>query len=162
MHREPTEDDPGAWHRRFAVEANNRAWKLSEKSELTAEERSELLDAAHAAAHHWSKIGTQVQVERSHLLLGRVHALLGNGPLAIEFATAAFASMASGDRAPWEIALSHAVLANAAATMGDARLHAERYMEAQAFGDRLEGDERDLFRATFDLIPEPRSSPSTG
>jgi len=41
MPQQPTEEDLRKWHRRFAVEANNRAWTLSEKPELTTEERSE-------------------------------------------------------------------------------------------------------------------------
>jgi hypothetical protein len=162
MPEEPTEEQLRTWHRRFAVEANNRAWTLCEKPDLTSEERSELLDAAHAASHHWQKVGTEAQVAQAHLLLGRVHALLGHGPLAMQFATAAFDSIASRDCATWETAFAHAILANAAATSGDTQVHAKRYAEAKALGEQLESAERDLFLATFTLIPEPRSSRETG
>lgn len=162
MPEEPTEDQLRTWHRRFAVEANNRAWTLCEKSDLTSEERSELLDAAHAAAHHWQKIGTEALVAQAHLLLGRVHALLGHGPLAMKFATAAFDSITSRDCETWEAAFAHAILADAAATSGDTRVHAKRYAAAKALGEQLESEEKDLFLATFTLIPEPRSSGETG
>ena len=61
MPEQPAEETAQTWHRRFAVEANNRAWALSEKTELATKERTELLYAAYAAAHHWSKIGTEQQ-----------------------------------------------------------------------------------------------------
>jgi hypothetical protein len=38
----PTEDELRGWHRRFAVEANDRVWTLTEKLEVTSEERTEL------------------------------------------------------------------------------------------------------------------------
>lgn len=141
------------------MEANNRAWGLSEKPELTSAEKSELLHAAHAAAHHWSKIGTSAQVAQSDLLLGRVHALLGHGDLAVGFATTAFQSITSSDSAPWEIAFAHAILANAGDASGDSQLHSEHYAQAKAMGESLKDPEdKELFLATFDLIPAPRSS----
>lgn len=103
MPEQPTEENLKTWHRRFAVEANNGAWTLSEKTELATEEMSELLYAAYAAAHHWSKIGTEEQIAHAELLLGRVHALLGHGELAMKFATAAFNSMTSRNSEPWEL-----------------------------------------------------------
>ena len=163
MPEQPTEEDLKTWHRRFAVEANNRAWALSEKPELTPTEQSELLHAAHAAAHHWSKVGTAVHVARAELLLGRVQALLGHGTLAMTFATAAFDSISSRDAKSWEVAFAHAILANAAAASGNTQMHAQHYMEAKALGDSLiDPEEKSRFLATFQLIPIPRSSRGTG
>jgi hypothetical protein len=162
MTEQPSEEDLTKWHRRFAVEANNRAWTLAEKPELTSEERTELLYAAYAAAHHWSKIGTIAQVALAELLLGRVHAVLGHGDLAMKFATSAFNAINSRETEPWEVAFAHAILANAAAVSGDAELHAQHYVQAKALGESLETQDRDLFRATFDLIPTPRQSRQTG
>jgi hypothetical protein len=163
MPEQPTEEDLRKWHRRFAVESNNRAWTLSEKRELTTEEMSELLDAAHAASHHWSKIGTAAQIAQADLLLGRVHALLGHGELAMKFATAAFDSITSRDCAPWEVAFAHAILANAAAASGNAEMHAQHYAEAKVLGESLmDPQDKSLFLATFDLIPAPLPSRGTG
>jgi hypothetical protein len=157
MPEQPAEETVQTWHRRFAVEANNRAWALSEKTELATKERTELLYAAYAAAHHWSKIGTEQHTARAELLLGRVHALLGHGDLAMTFATAAFHSIVSRNSEPWEIAFAHAILANAAAISGDSQLHAEHYKEAKAVGESLvDKEDRDIFLATFRVIPTPR------
>jgi hypothetical protein len=43
---QPAEKNVQIWHRRFAVEANNRAWALSEMADLADEEKIELLYAA--------------------------------------------------------------------------------------------------------------------
>jgi hypothetical protein len=138
---------------RFAVQANNRAWTLSEKPELTTDEISEMLDAAHAASHHWSRIGTPVERARADLLLGQVHARLGQGRLAMRFPTAAFDAITSRDSEPWEVAFAHAILASAAAASGNTRLHAEHYVRAKELGERLDTNDKEIFLATFNLIP---------
>lgn len=150
------EEQRRALHRQLAMEANNRAWALSEKPGLTNQDHATLLDAAHAAAYHWRAIGTPEQVGHADLLLGRVHALLGHGALAMTFATAAFQSITSRDCARWEAAFAHAILAHAAAVAGDTREHARSYAEAKSLGAQLDGEDEKLFRATFTLIPAPR------
>ena len=66
----PTNDEElQKWHRWFAVESNNRAWRLSEAASRSDAEDNEMLNAAHAAAFHWSKVGTEIhaaRVVRSH------------------------------------------------------------------------------------------------
>jgi hypothetical protein len=156
MPEQPTEEIR-TWHRKFAVEANNRAWALSEKTELATTERTELLYAAYAAAHHWSKIGTEEHAARAELLLGRIHALLGHGDLAMTFATAAFNSIVSRNSEPWEVAFAHAILANAAAASGNSELHAAHYEKAKVLGDSLvDNEDKGIFLATFRLIPPPQ------
>ena len=161
MTEQPSEQDRKQWHRRFAVEANNRAWTLTEQPHLTADERAELLDAAHAAAHHWNQIGTATQVAQAELLLGRVHAILGHADLALQYATSAFNAITSSGADPSQAAFAHAILANAAAVSGHAELHAEHYSQARALGETLGARDRDLFRATLDLIPAPGQSRRT-
>ena len=156
MSEQPADEDLKKWHRHFAVAANNRAWTLSEKPGLEDSEGSELLDAAHGAAHHWRAIGTPAQLAQSNLLLGRVHALLGHGALAMPYATAALKAIQASDAAPWELAFAHAILANAGAAAGEAQVHARHYAEAQRLGDSLaDAEDREIFSATFRLIPRP-------
>jgi len=163
MNEEPSDQEIRDWHRRFGVQANNRAWTLSELSSLEAEEKIELLYAAYAAAHHWSKIGTEDQMASAQLLLGRVHALLGHAALAMEFATAAFGRITSRDSAPWEVAFAHAVLADAAAISQEPELHREHYLKARELGEGLDDpQDKELFLATFDLIPAPGTKDAGG
>ncbi len=146
------------WHRRFAAEANNRAWRLSEAMSRSSEENGEMLDAAHAAAFHWRTAGTQVHAARADLLLAHVHALLGHGLIAMSYARASFDSVTSRVAPDWEVAFAHAVLANAASAAGDRALHAHHYALAKEIGSRLaEAEERQIFEATFSRIPTPGS-----
>jgi hypothetical protein len=155
MPEQPT-GDLQKWHRHFAGTANNRAWTLCEQSGLTPEDHAELLDAAHAAAYHWRAIGTPAQIAHANLLLGRTHALLGHGTLAMHYAIAAFEAFQAGDAAPWERAFAHAILANAAAAADDSALHAQHYAEAQTLGESLtDPEDRQIFAATFKQIPAP-------
>ncbi|MEQ1758828.1 MAG: hypothetical protein ABL986_10950 [Vicinamibacterales bacterium] len=143
------------WHKRFAVDANNRAWALSELPTLTEDEQREMLVAAHASAYHWSVIGTPTHHARADLLLGRVYALLGHGGPAQQFASRALAGISASQPEMWELAFAHAVQANAAAIAGDASTHADHYARASRLGEQLDGEDRDIFLKTFSLIPVP-------
>ena len=162
MPEQPSEQDVRMWHRWFAVEANNLAWTLSGRANLGVQEKTELVYAAYASAYHWSKVGTEEHMARAELLLGRVHALLGQGDLAMRCATAAFRSITSRESEPWEVAFAHAILANAAAASGDHQAHGEHYAQARALGEGLtDVQDKSLFFATFNLIPAPDTSSGT-
>jgi hypothetical protein len=144
------------WNRWFAVECNNRAWRLSEASTRTASENDEMLDCAHAAALHWGKVGTELQRARSTMLLAHVHALLGFGPSAMNFAKVSFDYVCSHESPAWEVAFAHAVLANAAAAAHDRENHVKHHAIAQSLGNVLpNAEERAIFNATFRVIPVP-------
>ena len=153
---EQSQDEAAIWHRRFGVECNNAAWRLAEAASRTPAEDEEMLHSAHAAALHWGRIGTPLHAARAEMLLGHVHALLGNGQLAVRYARAAYDYVMAHDSAPWEIAFAHAVLANAAHAAGDARTHATEYATAAEQGSALGNDEeRAIFTATFCRITMP-------
>ena len=154
MHDAIPEDELRKLHKYFAIECNNRAWRLSEAALRSAPEDREMLDAAHAAAFHWSKVGTELHAARAGMLLGHVHALLGNADLAMRHARSSFDFLTARDDTPaWETAFAHAVLANAAAAARDRATHAEHYARARALGAALDDDDRPYFDATFKTIP---------
>jgi hypothetical protein len=156
MSQPPSAEDQARWHRWFAVECNNRAWHLADQASRTAAEADEMLDAAHAAALHWAQVGTPLNHARAQMLLGHVHALLGHGALAQRFARASHAHLTSIDTPDWEIAFSHAVMANAAAAAHDAEAHRRHHAAARAAGDAIaDGADRTIFEATFARIPTP-------
>ncbi len=156
MAEQPSDEEIRQWHRRFAVEANNRAWRLSESAVRSAADDAEMLNGAHAAALHWGKVGTELHAARADMLLGHVHALLGHGGLAMRYASASFDYLTARDCPDWERAFAHAVLANAASSANDARLHSHHYALAKALGLALPNPEdREIFEATFRRIPAP-------
>ena len=83
--------------RRFAVSANNEAWEILERPARSPEETDQMLNAAHAAAWHWGRIGGAVQRLRARYLLATAHAVAGSGTQAIRHGQAALASMEAGD-----------------------------------------------------------------
>lgn len=150
-------DDEPAWRRRLGSAANNRGWSLAEKLSRSAEEDQEMLNAAHASMHLWSTIGTARNVALGELLLGQVHALLGNSKYAVQYTTAALDYFTSNEAAPWELALVHAVHANAAHCCGNAALHESSYRQAEALVASLpDPEEREIIQATMNVIPRPR------
>ena|SRR2546423_7783652 len=157
-----SEDAPAAQelekaHHWFAVECNNRAWKLAEQMSRSPAEDEEMLHCAHAAALHWAKIGTGLNNARATMLLAHAHALLGDGKRALHYARESFAFVTShDDRPPWEVALAHAVLAHAAAANDERSLHATHYTRAKSLGGALtDAEESAVFEATFRVIPAP-------
>lgn len=145
------------WTRRFAIECNNRAWRLSEQRARSRAEDAEMLHAAHAAAFHWSKVGTELNKSRATMLLAHVHALLGIGQSAKSYASQAFEYVLSHESPPWEVAFAHAVLSNAASAAGDHVLHAKHYDIAAKLGAALQDpEERAIFDATYNVVPQPK------
>lgn len=156
MTEPPSDEETRKWHRRFAVDCNNRAWRLSEQSARSAADDAEMMNAAHAAALHWSKVGTDLHNARAAMVLGHVHALLGHGDLALGYARASFEYVSSHESDAWEIAFAHAVLAGAASSAKDGALHWHHYALAKQKGQALENaEERKIFEATFRGIPMP-------
>ena len=153
---EPSEqDDTQRWHKRFAVECNNRAWALSVQTRSTAEDR-EMLDAAHASAWHWAQVGSELNRMRATMLVAEVHASLGMGASALALAETARRYFLGRDTPDWEIACAHAVYAHAAHAAGHAAEHRDAYGLASAALAAI-GDEEDrkIIAKTFDQVPRP-------
>ena len=155
MTPQPSPDDLQKWHRWFAIECNNQAWQLSEAPTRSGAQDDEMLSLAHAAAWHWTAVGTPHNVALARMLLGQVHALLGQGDLALKHARASFDFVTSRESDPWEVAFAHAVLAHAGAATRDAAAHANHYTQAKALGEALGPEDREIFDATFRRIPAP-------
>ena len=151
----PEGNDPQAWHRYFAIEANNRAWGLA-AGPRTPEQDRELLDAAHAAAFHWDVAGEDLHRARATLLLAEAHALLGLGPSALAYATEVRDFFAGREAPDWEVAFVHTVLAHAAAADGDAALHASAYAAARAGLDAVaDPEDKAIVLEPFEQVPKP-------
>lgn len=156
MNEAVSPEEVAKWTRWFAIECNNRAWRLSEQPSRSPAEGEEMLHSAHAAALHWGKVGTEQHRARATMLLAHVHALLGLGESAMRHAKQSFDFVAAHESPAWEVAFAHAVLANAAAAAGDAALHARHHAIARTLADALpDEEERAAFEATFRVVPVP-------
>lgn len=154
---EPLEDEQQALaHRYFAAECNNACWVLTTAHRTSAQDE-EMLNLAHAAAFHWSVVGETLHHMRADQLLAHVHALLGLGGTALSYARTCHSYFTGRDDTPdWELAFTHAILAQAAFAAGDDKLHASAYAEAQtALQAIADPEDRSIVEDTFALIPAP-------
>ena len=145
-----------AWHRRFAAAANNRVWDLSVQARNAAEDQ-EMLNAAHASAWHWAKVGTELNRMRATMLLAEVHALLGLGQSALAYAEEMRAYFLKVQPPDWEMAFVHAVHSHAAAAAGETDKHRNSYVLAAAALEAISNEEeRRNVASTFLHVPKPK------
>jgi nicotinamide mononucleotide (NMN) deamidase PncC len=153
MPQQATDSEPKEWHKRFAAQANNRAWELS-VLDRTAEQDREMLDAAHASAWHWSAVGTELNRMRATMLLAEVHALLGFGASALHYAEEMRTYFVGRETADWELAFTHVIHAHAASAAGAVETHRIAYGNAlvaiKAIADE---EDRTIVNKTFQQVP---------
>ncbi|MBS1561783.1 MAG: hypothetical protein JSS89_09275 [Bacteroidetes bacterium] len=156
MSQRPLEEDIKKWHRWFGVEFNNEAWRLTELPSRTPEQTESMLHHAHAAALHWSTIGTADNTAKAWALLAQAHALAGNGAIATMYAQQNFDHLAKREAADWELAFAHIIVANAAHASGDHARHAAYYASAEALGNAIaDPEDKAIFLQTFTTAPRP-------
>lgn len=148
-------EEAPAWHRRFAAAGNNRAWDLSEQTRNSAEDQ-EMLNAAHASAWHWTKVGSELNRMRATMLLAELHALLGFGQSALAYAEEMRAYFLGVQSPAWEMAFVHVVHAHAASAAGETEKHRASYGLAVAAIEAVSNEEeRRVVASTFSHVPRP-------
>ncbi len=152
----PTAEEVSSWQKRLAAQANNQAWRLSESTSRSPAESEEMLHAAHAAMYFWSIVGNPGNRAHAAQLLAHVYALLGRGEDAAAYLSASSAHFANTDCAPWEVAISHAVAANVAASLNDRLRHEEHYEKARDLIAALpDPEDRNILLPTLNVVPVP-------
>lgn len=155
----PDAKDPNeqvTWQRRFAAEANDRAWALGEQLQRTADESEAMIQAAHAASYLWRIVGDDRQQAHADQLLAHAYALAGIQGPAQRYGARALAFFTTAASAPWELALAHAVAANVAACTGNTRAHRAHHATARQRVDALlDPEDKRILEATMRGIPAP-------
>ncbi|MEM1354949.1 MAG: hypothetical protein AAGH88_08700 [Planctomycetota bacterium] len=113
------------WTKWFAIEHNNRAWSLAELAERTNTEQREMINAAHAAALHWSRIGQAINGYRADQLLCWVYALTGDATRAAEYGQRCAAAVDADleGLSSWDRSFQTLVDAMVAKASGDGKNH---------------------------------------
>jgi hypothetical protein len=150
------EAESAAWHKRFAASCNNLAWDLATQPRTKAQDQ-EMLDAAHASAWHWGRVGTELNRMRAQMLLAEVHALLGLGTSAFRLAEGMREYFLGRDDTPaWELAFTHAIYAHAAYAAQRPEEHRRAHGEAVAALQALaDPEDREMVEKTFSQVPAP-------
>ncbi|MEQ8689325.1 MAG: hypothetical protein RIC89_00610 [Pseudomonadales bacterium] len=158
MKNSPEDAKPENWHRFFAVESNNRAWELASLATRTHDQNAEMLNCAHAAALHWSRIGTELNNIRAKSLLAEVHALLGFGNSAFELSKEVKGYFADRETDDWELALVHTIHAHAASAASEHAEYESSYALAiSAINAIADEEDRKIVLETFNQVPKPHS-----
>ena len=155
MAERPQPEEIAKWHRWFAVEANNRAWQLTEQEEPTDEQRAETLLAAYASVYHWSQAGTEKHKAMGEMLLARAHVVAREPEAALRYAKSSYDYFTTHESDPWQVAFAHALIADAAALAGDSETHRHHYEIARKAGEGLGEEDRAVFLSTFNRVPAP-------
>ena len=151
-----TPEEVARWQRKFAAQANNRAWRLSESAARSAEEDEEMLQAAHTSMYFWKIVGSAGNRAHAAQLLAHVYALLKLPNPALHYFAQAEPFFLDRDCEPWEKACAYAVKASVAAAAGHAEAHATSYREAERLIAALpDPEDREILDATFRVIPKP-------
>ena len=151
----PDSEQINKMHRYFAVECNNRAWELAEQSSRSPDEDAELMTTAHAAAYHWSKVGTPINDIRARQLLAEVHAQSGDGARALALAESCREFFEQEEGSEWDRAFTSLELAFAHAVSGHRDEAAQFLEEASRRGEQIaEKGERDFFVETHQRIAD--------
>jgi hypothetical protein len=142
-------------HRGLAAESFNASWALLER-DRTDDEDLELLEDALASRHHWRAVGGLQQIAISDWMVSRCFAELGNGGLALRFATAAL--RAQPDDAPaWLRASLLEGLARAHAANGDQAARDEAVVRAAtALAEERDPEDRELIADQLASVPPAR------
>ena len=156
MANESEPDEARKWHRRFAAECNNLTWDLIEVSAHNEADGQRMLQAAHAAAFHWSVVGTPLNVARAELTLSRAYAVLGVGRPAAFYAERFGRYCEANPVADWDKAFAQVALAHAAALLGDSEAHRRSYEAATRAIAAIAGEgDRKVVEADLGRVPKP-------
>jgi hypothetical protein len=134
-------------HRWFAVEFNNQAWDLVEKSSRTVDETQQMIHLAHASALHWQAVGTALNSQRGENLLATVYAVAGDATAAVRHAERCLSLSVqnANEESPFDRATALGCAALAHRLAGDAAQADRLRTLAQAAAERLDADDRAVF-----------------
>ena len=112
--------DVALGHRKFAAAAFNHCWDFIDMASRTDDDVRQMLDAAHASSWHWRHRGDATPQNRSiaDWQLSRVHALAGNGAMALDYGNLSLVT-ANETGLPFYISYAYEAIARANWVLGN-------------------------------------------
>jgi len=138
-------------HRWFAVEFNNQAWDLVEKSSRTADQTQQLIHLAHASVLHWQSVGNALNQQRGENLLATVYVVAGDATAAVRHAERCLSLSVENvkEESPFDRATALGCAARAHALAGDAAQADRLRTLALAAAAALDDEERGVFEKLY-------------
>jgi DNA-binding transcriptional MerR regulator len=147
--------DP-ATHRALGAGLFNRTWDLLETEDRALAQNDEMIDTAHASAHHWRQVGNTANAARGHWMLARVYATLGRGEPALHHARRCVAVLEAGGEGieDWDFPAAAEAMARALAVSGDLAGAAEwKARAAEAASTIAEEGDRKVIEGDLATLP---------
>ena len=138
-------------HRWFAVECNNQAWELVEKTSRTPEEVQQMLHLAHASVLHWQSAGNALNAQRGECLLASAHVAAGEAAAAVRHAERCLSLSVQNakEESPFDRATALGCGARAHAIAGN-HAQADRLRTlAKSVATALDDEERAVFEKLY-------------
>ena len=133
----------------------NETWELIEAPDRSGEQDLAMLTAAVASRWHWAKVGGPEELATGDWQIAHVLSLLGEGSLAMRFATRALAVAEAEGWSGWRLASMHEGMARACATAGDVSKR-DRHIAASEAALATETDDEDRAVIAAQLATVPR------
>ena len=142
-------------HKYFAVQCFNDCWNFLERTDLSEDEKLEMLHTTHASAYHWLKRPDAKPENRNRALwqLSRAYVVAGEAGAARYYAQLGLDHCLRYGIGDWDLAFAYESLARAAAFAGDADARAEYVAKANAVEIKEQGD-REIWAKDMATIPE--------
>jgi hypothetical protein len=141
-------------HRWFAVEANNQSWSVLEGARRSAADIEEMIDAAHAAAWHWRRVGSTLNELRAQCLLTTAYGVAGRGEAASRHAEKSLklSEALGAEQSEFDRACAHGAASLAFRIALRPREAAEQYSIASNAAKLLsERDEKEVFTRLYTM-----------
>lgn len=146
--------EAGTQHRAFGVEANNSAWELLGRDELSEDQGEDLLRRVYAAAYHWARAtprGPENEA-RAEYMIAKAHWKLGRAQDALHHAERCLAATTAAGLADFDLAYAHEARARALALAGRDGESAAAWAAARAV-PIADDEDRAILEADFADAP---------
>ncbi len=142
------------FNNKYAAGLNNLVWSLLEKEDRTEGENASMISSAHASLYHWSRIGTDINLQRGQWLISHVYAVLNMPESALYHADRCLKITVQNNLKDFDLAYAYEAMARAYAVSKN-RNEALKYMGlAEQAGNSIEKQEdKDLFFSDFNAEP---------
>jgi DNA-binding transcriptional MerR regulator len=132
----------------------NRVWELLEKTDRSAGDEDEMVNAAHASRYLWSSIGDAQNFAVGDWQISRVYAVLGRGEPAVHHARRCHDHAVQVEGQPWLLASAYEALARAYAVAGDRAAALEWKAKAVArLAEVEDADDREIVERDVATLP---------
>lgn len=127
-------------HRTLAAELFNLTWDLIEKTDRTAIDDDQMVNAAHASRWHWGMVGTPLNLARGEWQISRVYSLIGRAEPALFHAKKSLALCLDHQLGDFDLGFAYEALARAHAVQGDLRERDDNIARAKKCAERIGKD----------------------